>query len=98
MEDPAPQITGAAREAVTGCPRHRRLPALDGVLSTRIQLLIRVEAQNPIVMRLLARKILLRGKSGPGVLDHTRAQARGNLSRLVRRTAIHHNDVVRKRY
>lgn len=68
VENPPAKITGAAGEPVAGGGRRsgkliRDFPQLEGSLGVGVEFFVGVQAQDPIVPRLLGSEILLRGKA-----------------------------------
>src|SRR5690349_3010142 len=67
MQNPSPEILGAAGETVCSSLRRRLLPLANGRTSFVVQFLVGVQAEDPIMARFAHGKVLLRGKALPWI-------------------------------
>ena len=94
MKDPAAEVAGTARKAISVCGGLGAFPATYRCLCHGIKFLIRIQTQDPLVLGVACGKVFLRRVSLPGLVDDPRSQARCDGRRLVSRTGVEHHNLI----
>ncbi len=96
VRQPAPEEAVAARHAVDGRNRRGESRA-DARRELGRDALVGVDAQHPVVLRLLDRELLLAAEAEPFLLHHARAAVARDLDRAVAARRIDEHDLVGER-
>ena len=94
MKDPAAKVASAARKAISVRGGFGVFPATNCSLGFGIEFLIRIQAQDPVVLGVAGGKVFLRRVSLPGLVDDPRSQARRDGRRLVSRAGVDHHNFI----